>query len=71
MKKWQADARAGRAAEVFLDLMHAHYDPGYLKSMKANFAGFDSARIVTLDDGSSATLAHTAAQLLAEGSARP
>jgi len=66
VQAWQANARAGRVAEVFLDLMHSHYDPGYLKSMKANFKGFASARIVALEDGSVAALAAAAAELLAD-----
>ncbi len=63
---WQAAARAGRVAEVFLDLMHAHYDPGYLKSMKANFEGFEKARIIALDDSSPTTLTRIANALLAD-----
>jgi len=67
VQTWQAQARAGHVAEVFLDLMHAHYDPGYLKSMTANFRGFEHARVVTLADGSPATMARAAAEMLAEG----
>jgi tRNA 2-selenouridine synthase len=66
---WQAAARAGRIAEVFLELMHVHYDPGYLKSMKANFAGFEGARVVELADGEGATLKRAANELLAEETA--
>ena len=69
MQAWQAAARAGRIAEVFLELMHRHYDPGYLKSMQANFAGFGGAPVVSLADGSPATLARAAAELLAENAA--
>jgi tRNA 2-selenouridine synthase len=61
---WQAAARAGRMAEVFLELMHAHYDPGYLKSMKSNFEEFGSARNISLEDGSTTTLARAAMALL-------
>jgi tRNA 2-selenouridine synthase len=66
---WQAAARAGRIAEVFLELMHVHYDPGYLKSMRANFAGFEGARVVELADGEEATLKRAAAELLAGSTA--
>jgi tRNA 2-selenouridine synthase len=45
---WQTEARAGRWAEVFADLMVRHYDPGYLKSMQQNFAGFAAARELRL-----------------------
>ncbi len=67
VKRWQADARAGRLAAVFLDLMHAHYDPGYLKSMQANFSGFEGATVVALADASPATLSDAAAALVADG----
>jgi len=63
VQAWQAAARAGRIAEVFLELMHRHYDPGYLKSMQANFAGFGGAPVIPLVDGSAETLACAAAEL--------
>ncbi len=66
VQAWQAKARAGRVADVFLELMHQHYDPGYLKSMQANFAGFDGARIVSLADGGPSALARAAAEMLAD-----
>ena len=62
---WQAGARAGNFAEVFLELMHIHYDPGYLKSMRSHFTGFDGAAVVPLADGSASTLARVAAELTA------
>jgi tRNA 2-selenouridine synthase len=67
VQAWQAQARAGHVAEVFLELMHTHYDPGYLKSMTANFAGFANARRVSLADGAPETLARAAAELLCTG----
>jgi tRNA 2-selenouridine synthase len=66
---WQAAARAGRFAEVFLELMHAHYDPGYLKSMRANFVGFAGARVIALADGEAGTLKRAAIELLAGNTA--
>lgn len=63
---WQALARAGRIDDAFLALMHGHYDPGYLKSMRANFAGFESAPIVTIADGAPATLRRVAAELIGD-----
>ena len=64
VKHWQQRVREGALAEVFLDLMHAHYDPGYERSMRANFAGFAAAEPVCLDDGSPPALAAAAARLL-------
>jgi tRNA 2-selenouridine synthase len=63
--RWQALAREGRWAEVFLDLMHRHYDPMYLKSMQRNFAGFETATPLRLADGAAPTLARVAHELLA------
>jgi len=63
---WQSQARAGRIAEVFLDLMRTHYDPGYRKSIKANFAGFENARTIALADGLRESLAAAATRLLAD-----
>jgi tRNA 2-selenouridine synthase len=67
--RWQADARAGRWAEVYAALMHEHYDPMYLKSMQRNFAGFASAASVLLPDGTPRTLARVASELLTPASA--
>lgn len=61
---WQAQARAGRIDEAFLALMHSHYDPGYLKSMRANFKGFETARAMPIADGARDTLRRVAAELV-------
>jgi len=63
VQAWQAAARAGRFEEVFLELMHVHYDSRYLKSTQSRFARFDQARIVDVADGS------PAAELLIEAAA--
>ena len=54
---WQTAARQGRHAEVFLDLMHLHYDPTYLRSMPRNFRGFETATVLELANGRPQTLA--------------
>jgi tRNA 2-selenouridine synthase len=46
VKRWQALARAGQHAVVVRELLVTHYDPVYLQSMKRNFAGFESPRLV-------------------------
>jgi tRNA 2-selenouridine synthase len=65
--RWTALARAGRWAEAFEGLMLDHYDPGYLESMRRNFAGFDRAEIVEVSDGSATNLRRLAEQLVATG----
>ncbi len=62
---WQRRVRAGAIGEVFGELMKVHYDPGYERSMRANFAGFTEAEPVRLEDGSPPALAAAAARLLA------
>lgn len=62
---WQAAARAGRTGEVFLDLMHRHYDPTYERSIERNFAGHANARVVTLHDVTPAAVAAAARTLAA------
>lgn len=66
---WQAQARAGRVDEVFLALMREHYDPGYLKSMRANFCGYEAARMIALADGAPETLRRAAADLVRDTAA--
>ncbi len=69
VRGWQQAAREGRFDAVFLDLMQRHYDPGYDKSIRANFAGYDEAPVVALEDGAPATLAAAARRLVAAASA--
>ncbi len=66
VERWQAAARQGRHAEVFLELMHLHYDPTYLRSMPRNFRGFESARLLELQDGRPETIAAAAQALVAQ-----
>lgn len=67
---WQALARAGSIDDAFLALMHTHYDPGYVKSMRANFDGFETARVVAIADGTPATLRRVAAELIGSAARR-
>lgn len=68
IERWQALARSGQMASLVAQLLDEHYDPIYLRSMARNFSHFDAARPLALADGSAATLATAAAELLA---ARP
>lgn len=56
VKRWQAEARAGRTAQVVEDLLVNHYDPVYLQSMRRNFAGFEAPTLALEWDGSAAGL---------------
>ncbi len=63
---WQALARAGRWAEVFGALMTDHYDPLYLKSIGRNYAGIETAQVLSLRDGGAAAMTEAAKALLAQ-----
>jgi tRNA 2-selenouridine synthase len=62
---WQAAARSGQTADVFLELMHKHYDPTYQRSTERNFAGHAQARILRLADAGPVSMAEAAKVLLA------
>ena len=64
VRHWQALARDGRWADVFLDLIQKHYDPVYGRSMEKNFAGFETARRIELGDATEQALREAAASLV-------
>jgi len=70
VRAWQAQAVGGAVADVFVELMRVHYDPGYLKSMQANFKGFATARRLPIEDGAAETLRRVASALLQDGDSR-
>lgn len=47
---WQAMANNGQMAELVDELLLAHYDPAYLKSIHKNFKQFGDAQVLELDD---------------------
>lgn len=53
---WQALARSGHWAELFVRLMAEHYDPLYDRSMRRHFETLAQAPRITLADGSAAAL---------------
>jgi tRNA 2-selenouridine synthase len=65
VKAWQADAQAGRTAQVVHALLVNHYDPVYLQSMRRNFAGFEQPVLELAWDGSPASLDAAARQIAA------
>jgi tRNA 2-selenouridine synthase len=66
VQRWQAQARSGDWAAVFGDMMLAHYDPLYNRSMDRHYAGYAQARPVDLADGSAPVLADAARALLVD-----
>ena len=65
IERWQQQARAGAMAAVVEELLTAHYDPVYLKSMQRNFSGFAQAPVVRLADASADSLRSAAQALVA------
>jgi len=63
INQWQASARTGAIEGVVRELLTWHYDPVYLTSTRRNYAGFDSAQTLVLQDGDSATLQRAAMAL--------
>jgi tRNA 2-selenouridine synthase len=61
--QWQELALSGRIPEVVENLLRAHYDPGYLQSIRRNFSLVDQAEILSLPDISDTAFEHAAAQL--------
>ena len=66
IERWQQQARAGAMAAVVEELLTAHYDPVYLKSMQRNFSGFAQAPVVRLADASADSLRAAAQALVAD-----
>jgi tRNA 2-selenouridine synthase len=64
VKGWQADARAGRTADVVRELLTRHYDPIYLQSMRRNFGGVSEPLATATWDGTPGSLDSTARRLV-------
>lgn len=61
---WQSQARAARWADVFGELMHEHYDPGYERSLLGHYPQLAQAPHMVLADGESASVAEAARHLI-------
>jgi tRNA 2-selenouridine synthase len=64
VKAWQAQARAGRWAEVFAALMQRHYDPLYARSFRSSYRRLPQATHLMLPDAEATTLAEVARSLM-------
>ena len=64
VKAWQAQARAGRWAEVFGALMQQHYDPLYERSLRGSYRRLPQAMPLPLPDAEAATLREAARRLI-------
>ncbi len=62
---WQKQVHAGAFERVVRELLITHYDPGYLQSMKRNFAEYAQAKKIAPADRSAGAMAVLAAQILA------
>ena len=57
-------AASGPLAQVVQELLEQHYDPVYLRSMQRNYAQFDQAQNLVLEDASARTLQRHAGELI-------
>lgn len=64
VEAWQALVKAGRYDELVRALLLQHYDPGYLSSMRRNFAGFSQAPAWRAEDRSAAAMDRLAGRIL-------
>jgi tRNA 2-selenouridine synthase len=62
--RWQALAREGAFETLVTELLSLHYDPGYMKSIQRNFAGFERAAVIDLPDAEAGTLTRSALALI-------
>ena len=66
VQDWQSRARSGDVASVVRELLRMHYDPVYLQSMRRNFAQYETARRLSLDDRGIPAMTAMAQSLLGE-----
>jgi tRNA 2-selenouridine synthase len=62
---WCETARAGRTREVVRQLLETHYDPGYAQSTRRNYARFEQALEVKIDDITPEGLGRVAQRIVA------
>ncbi len=62
---WQAQVHSGNVEAVVRELLHTHYDPGYLASIQRNFAQYETAAAIAPQDRSASAMAALAQRMLA------
>jgi len=63
---WKEQVRSGHIQDVVLELLTQHYDPGYVQSMKRNFAQYAQARTIEPRDRSARPMLELAKELAAK-----
>jgi tRNA 2-selenouridine synthase len=63
ISRWQAMASEGETESLVAELLSAHYDPAYLRSIARNFPQYPTARKVELDGISAAAFSDAAGGL--------
>ena len=66
IRAWRTLAESAQMAQLVEELLRAHYDPAYLRSIEKNFGAYARARSLVLGDISSAAFVSAARQLLDE-----
>jgi tRNA 2-selenouridine synthase len=63
VEAWRSLANAGRWSEFVIELLQAHYDPAYDRSMGNNYQAIDAQATLTVPDDTEASLDAAAATL--------
>jgi tRNA 2-selenouridine synthase len=63
---WKAQVRSGHIENVVLELLTQRYDPGYVQSMKRNFAQYAQAQTIEPKDHSAQAMLALAKELAAK-----
>jgi tRNA 2-selenouridine synthase len=66
MARWSAMIDAADWDALVRDLLVAHYDPTYLRSMRGNYPKYDDAMVVDVTDPSAASFAAAAQRIIAQ-----
>jgi tRNA 2-selenouridine synthase len=64
IREWRTLAEAAQIERLVEELLRAHYDPAYLRSIEKNFSGYTRAKVLVLHDISTAAFDGAARQLL-------
>jgi tRNA 2-selenouridine synthase len=63
--RWQAMIEAGDWDALVRDLLIAHYDPTYLRSMRSNYPQYENAAVIEVPDAGAPAFADAARRLIA------
>ena len=66
VEQWKKQVTAGDFDSVVRELLTQHYDPGYLQSIKRNFAQYGAAKTIAARAGNASVMAELALNIIAK-----